>query len=100
MIKKLLLGIFFCLIVSQAQAVTVQVTSCPWTVPSNYTAGTVELIGGGGGGTAGNTSTGEAGVAGGAGAYVKNTSVSLTPNSSVPCQIGASGAAGASGTDT
>jgi hypothetical protein len=82
---------FICLLVlfgavapASAQTV-VQITSCPWTVPSNYQPGTVEIIGAGAGGQSGTTSNDPGGAGGG---YAKDTSVSLTPSSSVNCQLG------------
>ena len=65
-----------------------------WTVPSdwNNAVNTIEVIGGGGGAT-----DGDSGNAGAGGGYSKQSNVSLTPNSMVTVAIGGGGAGGASG---
>src|ERR1700687_3942965 len=59
---------------------TIFVSSCPFTVPSNWNSAnnTIEVIGAGGGGGS-SVHSSNAGAGGGGGAYSKSVNVTLTP---------------------
>jgi len=66
-----------------------------WTVPSDFTTGTVHLIGGGGAGNSAGNKTG-----GGGGGYAAITSFSPTAGSSFTYAIGAAGTSNGAGGNT
>lgn len=72
---------------------TVYNSSNTFTVPAGVTSVQVECWGGGGGGGSAGGNNSEAG-GGSGGAYVKNTSISVTPNSQYAIVVGGGGTAG------
>jgi hypothetical protein len=92
--RRFLLVFVACIISSQVLATQVIITSCPWSVPSDWNSAnnTIEAIGAGAGGAQGNSNNGGQGGSGGsAAAYIKSINVTLTPSGTMACQIGVGG---------
>ena len=72
--------------------------ACDWTIPAGVTKVDVLIVAGGGAGGIG-TSTGYEAGAGGAGGFVENLGVAVTPNASTTLTVGSGGAATATPTN-
>ena len=83
-----------------AQSVVTLTTETSWTCPSGVNTIQIECWGAGGGGGGATSSAGRAGGGGAGGAYVKNTSVAVTPGTTYSISIGAGGTAGTSSSAT
>src|SRR5262249_15485897 len=86
----------------QSNDKTLVVTSCPWTVPSDFSRlNKVEAIGGGaggGGGVAGGTNGRAGGGGGGGGEYRRINGFDPGTSASISCTIGSGGSGGSTGT--
>ncbi|GEM_PF-5709062 len=95
----LLMAVSFSINIS-AQTVVTLSSETNWTCPTGVNTIQIECWGAGGGGGGATTSAGRAGGGGAGGAYVKNTSVSVTPGTTYSISIGAGGIAGTSSSTT
>ena len=83
--------------VSSMAATTTFTSSGNWTVPAGVTSVTVEAWGGGGAG-GGQNQNSDGGGGGGGGAYVRSTSIAVTPGDTIAVSVGAGGVGVAGGT--
>lgn len=91
----ILFGGLLSLVAKVAFATTIFLTgSGNWTVPSDFSSGTVEVIGAGGAGS------GTTNIGGGGGAYSKKNLALFAPGVSVPYSAGVGVVSGADGADT